>query len=57
MFEAKKLLVAYMPYKIHAHRTFTDMAQPWVMGYQRNIFLRDFWSYIDIDTALLARQD
>jgi len=56
MLEAKKLMVAYMPYKVHAHRTFTDMAQPWVTGYQRNIFLRDFWKYIDIDTALLAKQ-
>ena len=56
MTQAKKLLVAYMPYKIHVHRTFTDMAQPWVLGYQRNIFVRDFWKYIDIDTAMLAKQ-
>ncbi len=54
MREAKKMLVAYMPYKLHVHRIFTDMAQPWVMGYQRNIFVRDFWKYIDIDAALLA---
>ena len=54
MLEAKKMLVAYMPYKLHVHRIFTDMAQPWVMGYQRNIFVRDFWKYIDIDAALLA---
>jgi ABC-type transport system substrate-binding protein len=46
-----KLLVAYMPYKAHVHRTFTDMAQPWVIGLERNIFRRDFWQYLDIDTA------
>ena len=54
--EAKKLLVAYMPYKVQAHRIFTDMAHPWVLGYQRNIYRCDFWQYIDIDAALQARQ-
>jgi ABC-type transport system substrate-binding protein len=56
MTEAKKMLVAYMPYKIHAHRILTDLSQPWVVGYHRNIFVRDFWKYIDIDTAELARR-
>jgi hypothetical protein len=23
-----------MPYKVHVHRIFTDMAQPWVVGYR-----------------------
>jgi hypothetical protein len=27
-----------------------------VVGYHRNIFVRDFWKYIDIDTAELARR-
>ncbi|MBB5202710.1 ABC-type transport system substrate-binding protein [Inhella inkyongensis] len=48
-----KLTVAYMPYKAHVHRTYTDMAQPWVIGLERNIFRRDFWQYLDIDTAAL----
>jgi ABC-type transport system substrate-binding protein len=56
MTEAKKMMVAYMPYKIHAHRIFTDLAQPWVIGYHRNIFVRDFWKYLDIDPAELARR-
>jgi ABC-type transport system substrate-binding protein len=47
--EAKKLLIAYMPYKVHVHRVFTDLAQPWVKGYHRNIFVRDFWKFVDID--------
>ena len=46
---AKLLTVAYMPYKAHAHRIWTDMAQPWVKGYHRNIFVRDFWKYVDVD--------
>ena len=56
MTEAKKLMVAYMPYKIHAHRIFTDLAHPWVLGYHRNVFVRDFVKYIDIDSAALQRQ-
>jgi ABC-type transport system substrate-binding protein len=56
MAEAAKLLIAYMPYKTEVHRVFTDMAQPWVIGYNRNVFLRDFWKYVDIDTEALKRQ-
>jgi len=56
MTEAKKLMIAYMPYKVHVHRIWTDLAQPWVVGYHRNVFVRDFWRYIDIDTAELVRR-
>ncbi|WP_280153331.1 ABC transporter substrate-binding protein [Piscinibacter sp. XHJ-5] len=56
MTEAKKLMIAYMPYKVHVHRIWTDLAQPWVVGYHRNVFIRDFWRYVDIDTAELARR-
>lgn len=52
---AKKLMIAYMPYKVHAHRIFTDLTQPWVKGYHRNIFVRDFWQYVDVDMAERAR--
>ena len=51
MAEAKRLLVAYMPYKVHAHRIGTDLAQPWVQGFRRNLFVRDFWKYVDVDAA------
>ena len=51
MDKAKKLMIAYMPYKVHVHRTFTDLTQPWVKGYHRNIFVRDFYKYVDIDTG------
>lgn len=53
---AKKLMIAYMPYKIHVHRVFTDLAQPWVIGYHRNIFMREFWKYVDIDTGERRRR-
>jgi ABC-type transport system substrate-binding protein len=55
MIEAQRLLVAYAPYKFHAHRVWTDMAHPWVKGYSRNIFVRDFWKYIDVDPAAMPK--
>ena len=52
MDEAKRLMVAYMPYKVHVHRIWTDLAQPWVIGYDRNVFVREFWKYVDVDMDL-----
>jgi len=51
---AKKIMIAYMPYKVHAHRISTDLWHPWVLGFDRNLFVRDFWKYIDIDAAMQA---
>ena len=56
MTQASKLMVAYMPYKVHVHRVWTDLTQPWVLGYHRNIFVREFWKYVDIDPAALERR-
>jgi len=56
MDQAKRLLVAYMPYKVHAHRVFTDLVHPWVVGYHRNIFVREFFKYVDIDTTELKKR-
>jgi ABC-type transport system substrate-binding protein len=56
MTRMKEILVAYMPYKAHVHRIWTDLAQPWVVGYHRNLFLREFWRYVDIDPAEKARR-
>jgi ABC-type transport system substrate-binding protein len=47
--QQKKLAVAYMPYKVHVHRIFTDLTHAWVKGYHRNVFVRDFWRYVDVD--------
>ncbi|MFO1326242.1 MAG: ABC transporter substrate-binding protein [Rubrivivax sp.] len=51
MRDAARLMVAYMPYKVHVHRIYTDLAHPWVKGYHRNIFVRDFYRYVDVDAA------
>jgi len=52
--QAKKIMIAYMPYKVHVHRISTDLWHPWVLGFDRNIFVRDFWKYVDIDVAAQA---
>ena len=49
MARCQRLLVAYMPYKVHVHRIGTDLAHPWLLGYQRNIFVLPFWKFVDID--------
>ena len=52
--EMKRLFVAYMPYKIHGHRFANDLSQPWLIGYRRHPFARDFFKYIDIDPGARA---
>ena len=56
MKEMKEIMVAYMPYKAHVHRIWTDLAHPWVVGYHRNVFLREYWRYVDIDLDEKARR-
>jgi len=48
MREAKNMMVAYMPYKAHVHRTVSDVLQPRVIGHLRHPFMRDTWQYIGI---------
>jgi ABC-type transport system substrate-binding protein len=52
--QARMLGVAYMPYKVTAHRIASDLMQPWLHGYRRHPVLREFWRYVDIDNAQLA---
>jgi ABC-type transport system substrate-binding protein len=47
MRQMKDLLVAYMPYKTHAHRLRNDLLQPRVRGYARHPFKRDLYRYVD----------
>ncbi len=54
--EAERILIAYMPYKIRVHRIGTDLMQPWLLGYKRHPNAREFWKYVDIDTAKLPRK-
>ena len=47
--DAVRLMVAYMPYKFHVHRIYTDLAQPWLHGYRRPPYWLTWWQYVDVD--------
>ena len=36
--EAQAIVVAYAPYQQHVHRIYTDLTQPWLIGYRRPLF-------------------
>jgi ABC-type transport system substrate-binding protein len=55
-FEAKRMLIAYAPYKYHVHRVLTDLAWPLLIGYRRPLFTQTWWQYVDIDLSLRARE-
>ncbi|MBC7994725.1 MAG: bicyclomycin resistance protein, partial [Rhizobacter sp.] len=44
--EATKIVVAYVPYRIHVHRIVTDMTYPQVVGFRRPPFWQDWWQYV-----------
>ena len=48
MRRAKDLLVAYLPYKVHAHRMAMDLVQPGTRHYWRHPFMRDIWRFVDV---------
>ncbi len=50
--QAKRLAVAYMPYKTQLHRITNDVVQPWLLGYRRPVFWNEWWSMVDIDNSL-----
>ena len=55
--EAKKLFVAYTPYKFVGHRIETAVFHPWVVGYRKHSFMRQFWKYIDVDNDVKAERN
>ena len=53
--EAKRIAVAYAPYKSSVHRILTDLMQPWVYGYRRPPYWQHWWQYVDIDAEAQAK--
>jgi ABC-type transport system substrate-binding protein len=49
MRQAKKMLVAYMPFKVHMHRVLPELVQPWTRGYWRHPFMRDIWRFVGVE--------
>ncbi|MEP6607280.1 MAG: ABC transporter substrate-binding protein [Burkholderiaceae bacterium] len=54
IYQMKRLMVAYVPYKFHGHRFVNDVAHPWLTGYRRHPFARDFFKYVDVDMSMRA---
>ena len=44
------------PRVYRVHRVFTDLTHPWVKGYHRNIYVRGFWKYVDVDMDEFKRR-
>ena len=49
--EAKRIAIAYAPYKVHVHQYVDVLAQPWIEGYRRPLFWYDWWHLVDIAAA------
>jgi ABC-type transport system substrate-binding protein len=49
--EAKRISVAYMPYRNLVHRISTDMWHPWVVGFRRPVFWQEWYHMVDIDLS------
>jgi ABC-type transport system substrate-binding protein len=53
--KAKKIAVAYAPYKPTVHRISTDVWYPWLVGYRRPPFWNEWWHLVDVDPEMRAR--
>jgi len=48
MRQAKNLLVAYMPFKVHQHTVLVELVQPWTLNRWRHPFMRDTWRFVEL---------
>ncbi len=46
---AKRLTVAWMPYKLRTHLAATALMQPWLVGYRRPLFWNNWFESVDIE--------
>ncbi len=49
--QAKKMAVAYMPYKLHVHRLVADMMHAEMQGYRRPLYWNEWWHFVDVGPA------
>ncbi len=47
--QAKRIAVAYVPYKLHCHRFVTDMMTAQVQGYRRPAYWQEWWHMVDVE--------
>ena len=46
---AKRLTVAWMPYKLRTHLAAIAISQPWLVGYRRPLFWHNWFEMVDIE--------
>jgi ABC-type transport system substrate-binding protein len=46
---AKRMAVAWAPYRQHVHRIYNDLAHPWLIGFRRPFFGQRWWHLVDVD--------
>jgi ABC-type transport system substrate-binding protein len=49
---AKRIAVAYMPYKSRLHQFASDLTHPWLIGHRRPLFWQEWWQQVDIANDL-----
>ena len=49
--DAKRLTVAWMPYKLRTHLVFNALSQPWLVGFRRPLFSFSWFDQVDIDLS------
>ncbi len=52
--EMNRLFLVYAPWRLGVHRIYTDLSQPWTVGFRRHPVMRGWWKYVDIDLPVLA---
>ncbi len=54
--EMERLIAVYAPMKLHSHRRYNYMLQPWVLGWRKHPILHEGYKYVDIDLERRARE-
>jgi ABC-type transport system substrate-binding protein len=47
--QAKRLTVAWMPYKLRTHLAATALMQPWLVGFRRPLFWHNWFDMVDLE--------
>ncbi|HUP30125.1 MAG TPA: ABC transporter substrate-binding protein [Usitatibacter sp.] len=51
-----RLVAAYAPMKLHNHRKYNHMLQPWLLGWRKHPILHEGYRFVDIDLERRARE-
>jgi ABC-type transport system substrate-binding protein len=54
---AKRIGVAFAPYKFHCHRFRVDAQYPWLTGWRRPLFWQEWYHMVDVDMGMRAGAD